>query len=254
MVWDPALYMKFGDQRTRPALDLLAHVSLVDPSCGIDLGCGPGNSTAVLATRWPQMALTGLDSDPAMLERARSLGLSVRWQQADIAQWRAAEPCQLIFSNAVLQWLDGHEALFPHLMVQLEEGGVLAVQMPTNHSAPSHRVMHDLAHQGEWFGDLGPVLRENPVQRPEDYHRILAPHAQAIDIWETTYLMRLTGKDPVLSWIRSTALRPLLDALEPKRAAMFEAALAGKLRQAYPPERDGATLFPFRRMFIVATR
>jgi trans-aconitate 2-methyltransferase len=254
MVWDPAHYLKFGNERAQPAVDLLARVPLAEMARAYDLGCGPGNSTALLALRWPNAVLTGVDSDEAMLTRARASNGALSWQKADIAHWQPSQACDLIFSNAALHWLDDHDILFPRLLCQLKAGGVLAVQMPTNHSAASHRVMHDLAHREEWAEALMPVLREDPVLRPRDYYRLLAPHAQRVDIWETTYLLRLTGKDPVLSWIRSTALRPLLEALAPRQAAAFEAAVAVKLREAYAPEKDGTTLFPFRRLFMIAVR
>ncbi len=254
MSWDPVQYLKFGNERAQPAVDLLARVPLLEAMQAYDLGCGPGNSTALLATRWPDADICGIDSDAAMLERAHASNPALRWEKGDIASWHAPKPCDLVFSNAVLHWLDDHENLFPHLLKELVPGGVLAVQMPTNHSAASHRVMHDLAHREDWSAALLPVLREDPVLRPMDYYRLLAPYAQRVDIWETTYLLRLTGKDPVLSWIRSTALRPLLEALPPRQAAAFEAAVAVKLREAYAPESDGTTLFPFRRLFIIAVR
>lgn len=254
MSWDPGLYLKFGGERTRPAADLLARVPLTEPHTLYDLGCGPGNSTALLAARWPSAHITGVDSDPAMLDRARHTGPAVRWQHADIATWTPDTPADLIFSNAALHWLDDHSALFPRLMTGLRPGGILAVQMPDNFSAPSHALMRAAARSGPWAAALTPLLRTAPVARPEDYHRWLAPLSATIEIWETTYLLRLSGADPVLSWVRGSALRPLLDALEDRQAATFEALYAEYLRAAYPHEADGITLFPFRRLFIVAER
>lgn len=254
MSWDPALYLKYGGERTRPAADLLARVPVTDPSQVVDLGCGPGNSTALLAARWPAAHIAAVDADPNMLDRARRSGPRCRYVHADIAAWQPDQPPDVIFSNAVLHWLDDHAALFPRLVRLLPAGGVLAVQMPHNFDAPSHTLLRQVARGGPWAPTLEPLLRDKPVAALETYHRWLAPLSSALEIWETTYLVRLSGADPVLSWMRGTALRPLLDALDPKAAGMYEAAYAERLRDAYPREPDGITLFPFRRLFIVATR
>lgn len=254
MSWDPALYLKYGGERTRPAADLLARVPLQAPTQVIDLGCGPGNSTALLAARWPAAHITGVDADPDMLNRARRSGPRCRYVRADIATWTPDVRPDLIFSNAVLHWLDDHAELFPRLMKQLPPGGILAVQMPRNHSAPSHTLMREVARDGRWAETLAPILREKPVAEPEEYYRWLAPLCSELEIWETTYLLKLSGADPILAWTRGTALRPLLDALPQKEAAAFEAAYAERLRTAYPREPDGTTLFPFRRIFLVASR
>lgn len=254
MTWDPAIYLKYGGERTRPAADLLARVPVIEPHNVVDLGCGPGNSTALLAARWPAAHVTAVDADPAMLDRAWRSGPRCRYVQADIATWKPDPAPDVIFSNAVLHWLDDHENLFPRLMRSLPAGGVLAVQMPRNFDAPSHALLRDVARKGPWAATLEPLLREHPVADPQVYHRWLAPLSGALEIWETTYLVRLSGADPVLSWMRGTSLRPLLDALDPKSAAQYEATYAERLREAYPREADGVTLFPFRRLFIVATR
>lgn len=254
MAWDPSIYLKYQGERTRPAADLLAHISNEAPRSVIDLGCGPGNSTALLAARWPTAVLTGVDSDSAMLERASASGLKATWEEADITTWQPSSPPDVIFSNAALHWLDRHEILLPRLAGFLIPGGTLAVQMPRNHAAPSHALLRDVAHTGPWAKVLAPLLKEAPVADPEVYFRWLAPHTSSIEIWETTYLMRLSGADPVLSWVRGTVLRPILEALSERHEAAFEAAYAERLRAAYPREADGSTLFPFRRLFIVAQR
>jgi len=254
MSWDPALYLKYGGERTRPAADLLARVPLVAPRVVCDAGCGPGNSTALLAERWPAAHLCGIDGDAAMLARARASGPAAHWLQADLATWAPDTPPDLIFSNAALHWLDHHDVLFPRLLSLLAPGGVLAVQMPRNFAAPSHALMRQVAREGPWAERLAPHLREAPVAAPEVYYRWLQAEAESLEIWETTYLLRLSGADPVLSWVRGSALRPLLAALDDRQAAAFEAVSAERLRGAYPREPDGATLFPFRRLFIVATR
>lgn len=254
MGWDPVAYLKYGGERTRPAADLLARLPPLSPMTVYDLGCGPGNSTSLLASRFPTAHITGVDGDAAMLARARQTGPRARWCQADISTWTAEDPADLLFSNAVLHWLDDHATLFPHLLHQLRPNGVLAVQMPRNHDAPSHCLMRDLARRSPWASQLEPLLRDAPVAAPEVYSRLLSPHARELEIWETTYLLRLNGPDPVLAWIRGTILRPVLAALPVEEATLFERELAALLRAAYPAEPNGTTLFPFRRLFLIATR
>ena len=251
MTWDPARYLSFRGERLRPAQDLLARVPLEAPARIADLGCGPGNATALLARRWPGAQIVGVDSAPAMLERARESGIEATWVEADLARWAPEEPLDLIYANAVFQWLDDHGRLFPRLMEFLRPGGALALQMPRNFDAPSHALMRETAASGPWAGRLRNLLRGAPVAPPSDYFAILNDHAAELDIWESEYLHVLEGHDPVLEWTRGTALRPVMDALPEADFDAFEAAYAGRLRQAYPRREDGTTLFPFRRLFIV---
>jgi trans-aconitate 2-methyltransferase len=252
MSWNPDLYLAFGDHRLRPALDLLARIPLERPRRIVDLGCGPGNVTKFLAERWPDAAVVGVDNASAMLERARRDFPRLTWQRADIAAWQPEQPPDLIFSNAALHWLDGHDRLFPRLLGMLAPGGVLAVQMPRNFGAPSHVAIDATVEDGPWRTRLMPLRRAEPTRSPAAYHRLLVPVAAALDIWETEYLQVLSGADPVLEWTRATSLRPFLEVLEEPARAAFEAAYRARLRAAYPPETDGRTLFPFRRLFLVA--
>lgn len=252
MTWDPARYLSFGDERLRPAHDLLARVPLEAPVRIADLGCGPGNATGLLAQRWPGARIVAVDSAPEMLERARESGIEATWVEADLARWAPEEPLDLIYANAVFQWLEDHERLFPRLMGFLRPGGALALQMPRNFDAPSHALMRETAASGPWADRLKDVLRGAPVAPPGDYFAILKDHAAGLDIWESEYLHVLEGDDPVLNWTRGTALRPVMDALPAAEYDAFEAAFAERLRRAYPRREDGTTLFPFRRLFIVA--
>jgi trans-aconitate 2-methyltransferase len=252
--WDPAKYLEFAGPRLRPALDLLAQVPLQSPAVVYDLGCGAGNVTRLLAVRWPGAAVTGVDSSPAMLAAAAGAEPSVAWVQADLATWTAPRPADLIFSNAALHWLPDHAALFPRLCRELAPGGVLAIQMPRNHGAPSHTEMVRAAEAGPWRARLASLLRPRPVAAPDVYHDVLRPHVARLDVWETEYLHVLTGDNPVMEWTRGSALKPLLDALaEPERSA-FLAEYAGRIARAYPRRPDGHTLFPFRRLFLVGVR
>jgi trans-aconitate 2-methyltransferase len=252
--WNPERYLTFGDERTRPAIDLLARVPLGEAASIADLGCGPGNATRLLAGRWPEAEVVGVDSSEEMLATARASGVRARWTLADLATWTPDRALDLVYSNAALHWLDDHATLLPRLMGYLGTGGVLAVQMPRNFEAPSHVLLRETARTGPWAERLAAIPDRRPVAAPEWYHDLLAAHSSALDIWETTYLHALDGEDAVLNWVRGSALRPLVQALDRSAAAGFEAAYAARLREAYPRSADGRTLFPFRRLFVVATR
>lgn len=263
MRWDPAQYLRFADERTRPAAELLARIPHDAPSSVFDLGCGPGNTTRLLRARWPAADLTGVDSSAEMLDRAAREVPDAEWVQADLAGWTPDRPADVLFSNATFQWLDEHERLFPALFDALGPGGALAIQMPRNFEAPSHMAIAELVRAGSWRARLEPLLRtalrpfsmgSSPVGPPGWYYDLLAGLGAAVDVWETEYLHVLRGDDPVKEWTKGTALKPFLDTLGPEDRRAFEERYAAALRQAYPQRSDGATLFPFRRLFIVATR
>ena len=252
MPWDPTQYLKFADHRLRPAVDLLGHVDADAPAEVYDLGAGTGNVTRLLAARWPRARITGVDASREMLAKAAAEAPGVAWKHADLASWRPPRPADIIFSNAALHWLGDHARLFPSLLSALAPGGVLAVQMPRNFTAPSHTAIGDAARSGPWRVRLEPLLRPVPVAEPALYFDLLAPRAAAIDIWETEYVHVLEGDDPVKEWTKATWLRPLLDALEEPDRSRFEACYAALVARAYPRRPDGRTLLPFRRLFIIA--
>lgn len=255
MRWSPDHYLKYADHRLRPALDLLARIPLDQAEQVVDLGCGPGNMVEALLETFPTAQLTGVDNSEDMLMRAREqFSNQVTWQKADVAAWEPKNAQDLIYSNAALQWLDDHETLFPHLFGFVRSGGVLAVQMPNQFNQPSHVLMREVASTGPWVEVLKPLLRPAPVASPEDYYRWLKPQAKSIDIWQTEYIQELQGADPVLDWISSTALNPLLEALEGNQREYFRSVLAQKLSTAYPKQADGTTLFAFKRLFMVAVK
>ena len=252
--WDPDQYLRFDEYRTRPAHDLLARVTAPDPGVVVDVGCGPGNSTSLLAARWPTASLIGLDTSRAMLDRARE-GIPLgRFIQSDLRDWQPDQPLDVVFANATLQWVDDHPAVFAHLLSWLAPGGSLAVQMPTNFDQPSHTEMRRLASSAPWSESVGGVLRKRPVLPAEEYVRLLSRLGSSVDVWSTEYLHVLTGPDPVVAWVQGTGLRPVLDRLDPPAAGEFLNLYTAAMREAYPPERDGTTLFPFRRLFIVCRR
>jgi trans-aconitate 2-methyltransferase len=252
--WDPNQYLKFADHRLRPAIDLLSRVRADEPGAVFDLGCGAGNVSKLLAERWPKARVTGVDSSMAMLEKARAAAPRIAFLQAELAAWLAGEPAGVIYSNAAMHWLDGHEALFPRLMEQLAPGGTLAIQMPRNHRAASHTAMIEAAEAGPWKAKLANVRGIRDVHEPEAYYRMLAPLAARLDIWECEYLQVIEGPNPVVEWTKGTGLRPYLDALDDAAKKGFLAAYSERIAAAYPPQPDGRTLFPFRRIFIVAER
>ena len=254
MQWDPQQYLTFSDHRLRPAIDLLGRVPLSEPGRIYDLGCGAGNVSTLLRRRWPGADITGIDSSPQMLDKARDAEPSVAFELADLSDWTPPQAPELIYSNAALHWLPDHEVLFPRLFAALPSGGVLAVQMPRNFGAPSHTNIEATINDGPWRDHLAPLWRPAPVAEPRVYHRLLAADSASLDIFEVEYLQRLTGDDPVKEWTKGTWLKPFLEALPEAESALFEEAYAERVRRAYPREADGGTLFPFRRLFIVAVR
>ncbi len=253
-VWDPSQYLRFGDERLRPALDLLSRVQLTAPTIIYDLGCGAGTSTVVLKERWPEAEVTGIDSSASMLDRARALDVEITWREDDLTTWEPDAPCDLLFSNAVFHWLDDHEALFQRLVSGLGPGGVLAVQMPGNYSAPTHTAIAETVQEGPWRECLEPHLREWPVHDLSGYYDLLTSHTTSVDLWETTYAHVLEGDHPVVEWLKGSALRPLLDLLDEAEEQAFLKAYGARAGQAYPRRQDGKTVMPFKRLFFVAVR
>ena len=259
MTWDPDSYMAFADLRSRPGLELLARINHPDPEVIVDLGCGPGHLTAVMARRWPDARVVGIDGSAEMLETAASQfpsqqWPSITWQHAEIATWAPSFPVSIVFSNAALHWLGNHQALIPHLMSLISAGGVLALQLPDNGDQPSHRLISRLVDEPRWRSRTAPAFLGHPVAEPAEYRSWLRPMAVEIDLWRTTYHHILEGPDAVLGWVQGSVLRPILAALEPDEAADFVSQLTDAYRTAYPIEADGKTPFPFSRLFIVARR
>ncbi|GGH91891.1 trans-aconitate 2-methyltransferase [Arthrobacter liuii] len=257
MKWDPAKYVEFGDYRSRPFFDLTARIHADRPARVVDLGCGPGNLTATLAERWPGARVLGLDSSGEMLAKAASLAEevpSLQFEQADIAAWMPAPDTDVVVSNAALQWVPGHQDLMRRWLEALRPGAWFAMQVPGNFNSPSHSLMRELAASGRWAAKLDGVLRGGEsVGEPRDYLSILLDGGWAADAWETSYQQVLPGPDPVLEWVRGTALRPVVAALEEDDAKRFESEYAAALRDAYPQGAHG-TVFPFRRIFAVGRK
>lgn len=253
MTWDPGTYLRFGDERLRPGIDLLARVPDIAPRLVIDLGCGAGNLTAVIAERFPTAHVVGLDSSAKMIEAARTLSAPVEWVVGGVEEWEPAAPFDLVFSNATLHWVDDHASLFGALRHRVGAGGVLAVQMPDNWDQPTHRVPAAVLATGEFGDDARRALLTDRVASPADYRRWIGPHFD-IDTWSTTYFHVLGGADPVVEWVSGSLLRPVLEVLSSAARTEFLDRCAAGYRRAYPPEPDGSTVLGFRRLFIVARR
>lgn len=260
-VWDPGQYLRYGGHRLRPAIELLQRVDVDAPKRCWDIGCGAGEIAIAMAERWPDAEVIGLDASPEMLEKSRAADKSgkISWVQADIVGWSPDAPADVIYANAALQWVDGHETLFPHLMTCLAPGGVLAVQMPLSWPQTSHVLLRKVLAEGnggKGYGDeeLRTGVGRKWVADGADYFDLVRPFADHIDIWRVEYLQELSGEDPVLEWVKGSALRPVLTALGEDAAASYLAEYGAALRDAYPMRDDGATLYPFARLFIVARR
>jgi len=271
-MWDATLYLRFGGERARPFFDLLARVGAELPGYVVDMGCGPGNLTALLAERWPSAAVCGVDSSPQMIEAARQLAPAGRpaapsapgavatshapglsFVLDDIRHWEPQSLPDVIISNAVLQWVPDHRELLVRWADRLAGNGWLAVQVPGNFDQPLHAILRELAASARWR----PLLRDVELNRqsadPADYAGLLASAGCEVDAWETTYVHILAGENPVLEWYKGTGLRPVLAALDADAAAGFLAEYGERLLAAYPPSSFG-TMFPFRRVFAVARR
>ena len=255
MSWSAKQYTLFEEERTRPVRDLVAAIPGDAKRC-IDLGCGPGNSTEVLAARFPDAAIAGMDSSKDMIEAARKRMPEARFMLADIATWDEAGPYDVILANAALQWVPGHASLMPRLVGKLPEGGSLAVQMPDNLDQPSHRLMREVAADGPWAGQLAKAAGERTeVGSPAWYYDRLGPHCRRVDIWRTTYHHPLKdGASGIVEWFKSTGLRPYLLPLDDTLRQGFLDTYRAKIAEAYPTLDDGSVLLPFPRLFIVATR
>lgn len=255
MAWSASQYLKFEDERTRPARDLLAQVPDLPSGPAFDLGCGPGNSTELIQQRFPDASLSGIDSDENMLLAAAKRLPGLTFEKADLATWVPPRGASLFYGNAVFQWLPNHLDIFERLTAALAPGGTLAVQMPDNRDEPTHLLMEETASSSD-FADAfeGKTVRRNRLPAPSVYVERLSQHAAHIEVWHTIYYHRLANAEAIVEWVKGTGLRPYLDALPLARRGAFEAAYTNRIRDAYPALSDGRVLLRFPRFFVVAVK
>lgn len=247
--WDPERYLAYSDERGRPLVELLARVGATDPGTVVDLGCGPGNLTALLRERWPGAQVIGVDSSPQMIAKAREVP-GIAFEVGDLRTWRPPAPVDVLVCNATLQWVPGHLDVLPVLVGHVAPGGWFAFQVPGNFDEPSHVIRRDLAAEPPYAEHTAGVAVPDACD-PETYLEKLAGLGCQVDVWETTYLHVLTGPDPVFTWVSGTGARPTLQALPDRLRPEFEAELKRRLAEAYP-ERPYGVVLPFRRVFVVA--
>ncbi|CAN7296344.1 MULTISPECIES: trans-aconitate 2-methyltransferase [unclassified Variovorax] len=253
--WNPALYRRYEDERTRPAQELLARVPLTGAARVVDLGCGPGNSTELLVQRFPAAEVLGTDNSEAMLVSARERLPQARFELSDIARWQPELPPDLIYANASLQWVPDHETLIPRLFAALAPGGVLAIQMPDNREEPTHRLMREVAAEAPWTLAIGDADKLRTQLLPIDgYYDLLAADSAQVDVWRTAYQHPMASAAAIVEWVRGTGLKPFVDRLPADLQASYLAEYQRRVDGAYPVRTDGKRLLAFPRMFIVAQR
>ena len=254
--WESQQYLQFEQERTRPSRDLIARIYIHNARTAIDLGCGPGNSTAVAIERWPRAKVTGLDNSTAMLERARQKFPQHEWIAADLTEWahRSDGRYDIVFSNAALQWVPDHDTLYPRLLSHVSSDGALAIQVPANMDAPAHQLMRDLASSRTWRNQFATAtIREWYVHEAGFYYDLLSKKAKSLDLWETEYIHIMPNAEAIGEWYRGSGLRPYLDALSSDNDRdRFVEDYVSALGVAYVPRPDGRVLFPFRRLFLIA--
>jgi len=252
--WKPALYLRFERERTQPSIDLAARIGCDSPRRVLDVGCGPGNSTAVLRGRWPGAEITGLDASGPMLEKARASDAGVAWVLADATgDLSALGAFDVIFSNAAIQWMPGQPALLAKLFAMLNPGGALAAQVPYTEHMPAHTELIKLAARPEWAARFAGFSGAHSVHRAEFYYDILCGLTRNVELWETRYFHVMDDHRGVVEWYRGSGLGPYLDCLADERAKEeFLAEYGALMKAAYPAQKDGRVLFPFTRVFVIA--
>jgi trans-aconitate 2-methyltransferase len=253
--WNPSEYLKFRNERTQPPIDLAARIVLDSPSSIIDIGCGPGNSTAILCSRWPEAATIGLDTSPEMIRKAQNDYPLNTWILGDAAQYSPREGFDLVFSNAALQWMPHHEILVPHLFAMVNRNGALAVQVPANSRSPLHQALLSVSSGKKWSALTAGCSSIINYQPATCYYDLLCNIAAKIELWETTYYHRLSDHQSLIAWYRSTGMRPYLDCLpDDKNRIEFEEEVLDACINDYPLRKDGSIIFPFSRIFFIAYR
>jgi trans-aconitate 2-methyltransferase len=253
--WSAKQYVAFEDERTRPVRDLVGALPAMEAGVVMDLGCGPGNSTEVLAARYNQAKVFGIDSSEDMIIAARKRMPHASFAVQDVLDWRESGPYDVILANAVLQWVPHHEVLIPALIQKLRPGGALALQMPDNLEEPAHRLMRATAADGPWAAKLAAAMEARATLAGAGwYHELLKPRAVRVDLWRTTYFHVLSGAAAIVEWFKGSGLRPFLEPLNAGEREAYLKHYTGAIAQAYPALADGSVLLPFPRLFMIAVR
>jgi trans-aconitate 2-methyltransferase len=250
--WNPSNYLKFKNERTQPAIDLVQRIPINNPQFIIDLGCGPGNSTRILAERWPKANIVAIDSSPEMINKARSENDTISWKTADIDQYSDTCRYDIVFSNAALQWIMNHGELIPRLFKMTNTHGILAAQVPLNCDSPLHQAVICVSHSKRWSDFASKCNNLLNYQSASYYYDILSKLSAEFYIWETTYMHVMENHNSLIEWYRTTGMRPYLDALpDDTSRAQFEHDVLTICQNDYSLQKDGKLLFPFRRLFFM---
>jgi trans-aconitate 2-methyltransferase len=253
--WSAEQYLKFEDARTRPSRDLLAQIPLAEARRVVDIGCGPGNSTELLVRRWPQAEVIGVDTSADMLRQARERLPGRTFIEANVAHWVPPENTDVLFANAIFQWVPGHLRQLQRLLGVLTPGGVLAVQMPDNLDEPAHVLMREVALLEPWRTTLAETARLRDVlPKPGVYYDALGALCSRLEIWQTIYNHVLDDTAAIVEWVKGTGLRPFVDPLDPPERKAYLAEYTARIASSYLPQADGKVLLRFPRIFIVAVR
>lgn len=253
--WNPDQYLKFKEERTQPSRDLAGRIRIDSPRTILDVGCGPGNSTAVLRERWPSAEIAGLDSSAEMINDARTRWPNGIWILSDAATYQPTVPYDVVFSNAALQWIPSHDELIPQIAQMVAAGGAFAVQLPANSGSPLHRALHETAASPA-YSDLCSGCRNSLVyHRPEFYYDLLTSEFPRVDMWESIYYHEMANHQSLVEWYKGTGMKPFLASLpDDATRAWFETEVLARARPGYPVQANGRLLYPFRRLFFVAYR
>ena len=250
--WNSVQYSKFINERTQPAYDLASKINIVNPKSIVDVGCGPGNSTRVLKEFWPTAKTSGFDSSHEMLKQAKTSALEVDWFQSTVENWNPSGSYDIIFSNAVLQWVQSHDKLLPRLLDMLNDNGALAVQLPAHYNSPLHKQLIDVAKMPKWEEYTVKACNLLSLHPPSYYYDLLEPITSHVDIWETQYFHVMDDVQSILEWFRGTGLRPFLEAMPDKKSRVaFEQDVLEKYKSSYAIQKNGNVLFPFNRFFFI---
>lgn len=254
--WDSSKYLKFGNERTQPAIDLVNRINIEKPQKILDIGCGPGNSSKVLAQRYPDADILGIDNSPSMIETAREQHPDIRFMHCDVSKdlHVLGGDFDIVFSNACIQWIPDHNALLQSMIGLLKPGGVIAIQTPMNYQEPIHQIIQETSTSSIW----SPKFQKNPRifynLTQSEYYELLSDIASDFYMWQTTYFHKMKSHDDIMEWYRATGLRPYLNLLSASDRLNFEKDIYKKLVNAYPKQRNGEIIFRFPRFFFIAVK